>query len=188
MVGPVEWSQSFGMGTGKEHLDLMKDIKYMYGINTLMHDENHGRVYEKDGVKTIDYTLHPKNIKSVKMALKQASKLHFASGAKKVFLPSYTRTEITSVDQIDAAIESISFEPNNLFMTSFHPQGTCQMGADAKTSVVNETGEAHDVKGLFVVDASIFPQTTLFHPQLTVYTLASYIADQVIADKSGNFG
>jgi len=188
MVGPLEWSQSFGMGTGVEHLELMKDIKYMYGINTLMHDENHGSVYEKDGVKTIDYTLHPKNIQSVKMALREASKLHFASGAKKVYLPSYTRTEITSVDEIDAAIESISFEPNNLFMTSFHPQGTCQMGADAKTSVVSGTGESHDVKGLFVADASIFPQTTLFHPQQTVYTLASYIADQVIADKSNNFG
>jgi hypothetical protein len=38
---------------------------------------------------------------------------------------------------------------------SFHPQGTCRIGADPKTTVVNPCGETHDVKRLYVADASL---------------------------------
>lgn len=41
--------------------------------------------------------------------------------------------------------------------TVFHQCGTCRMGQDAKTSVVDERLRVHGVAGLRVADASIFP-------------------------------
>jgi choline dehydrogenase len=39
----------------------------------------------------------------------------------------------------------------------FHPVGTCRMGRDPETSVVDERLRVHGVGGLRVIDASIFP-------------------------------
>jgi choline dehydrogenase len=41
--------------------------------------------------------------------------------------------------------------------TIFHPCGSCRMGVDAATSVVDVRLRVHGLKGLRVVDASIFP-------------------------------
>ncbi len=44
--------------------------------------------------------------------------------------------------------------------TVFHPCGTCAMGPDAATSVVDPRLRVHGVEGLRVIDASIFPKIT----------------------------
>lgn len=44
--------------------------------------------------------------------------------------------------------------------TVFHPVGTCMMGPDAATSVVDSRLRVHGMQGLRVVDASIFPAIT----------------------------
>jgi choline dehydrogenase len=44
--------------------------------------------------------------------------------------------------------------------TVFHPCGTCRMGADIKTNVVDSELRVHGVSGLRVADASIFPTIT----------------------------
>ena len=61
------------------------------------------------------------------------------------------------------------------------------MGADASKSVVNPYGETHDVKGLFITDASLFPTSIIVNPQVTVYTLSSYISDQIVKNQEKYF-
>ena len=39
---------------------------------------------------------------------------------------------------------------------SIHEMGTCRMGDDPKTSVLNRWNQSHDIKNLFVVDAAGF--------------------------------
>lgn len=58
-----------------------------------------------------------------------------------------------SVDSEDSMME---FVRNNAW-TVFHQCGTCRMGDNAKTSVVDARLRVHGVKGLRVADASIFP-------------------------------
>lgn len=41
--------------------------------------------------------------------------------------------------------------------TVYHPSGTCRMGPDAYTSVVDPQLRVHGVEGLRVIDASVFP-------------------------------
>jgi choline dehydrogenase len=42
----------------------------------------------------------------------------------------------------------------------FHPVGSCRMGPDPASSVVDPTLRVHGVEGLRVIDASIFPTIT----------------------------
>lgn len=58
------------------------------------------------------------------------------------------------------------------------------MGADAKRTVVNPKGETHDVKNLYIADASLLPTSIGYNPSETVYALANYISDQINAAHS----
>src|SRR5947209_3415847 len=55
---------------------------------------------------------------------------------------------------------------------SIHELGTCRMGADPKTSVVNRYNQSHDVKNLFVVDGSSFVSGGSQNPTLTLLALS----------------
>jgi choline dehydrogenase-like flavoprotein len=46
--------------------------------------------------------------------------------------------------------------------------------------VVNPHGETHDVKNLYVVDASLLPTSIGYNPSETVYALAHYVCEQMI--------
>ena len=61
----------------------------------------------------------------------------------------------------------------------WHLMGTARMGRDSQTSVVNEFGQAHDVKNLFIVDGSIFVTAGGVNPTSTIQALALYIADGI---------
>jgi choline dehydrogenase-like flavoprotein len=62
-----------------------------------------------------------------------------------------------------------------------HAMGTCRMGADPRTSVVNPFGQAHDVPNLFVCDTSVFVTSAGVNPTLTAMALACRSADAIAA-------
>ena len=65
---------------------------------------------------------------------------------------------------------------------SIHELGTCRMGADPKTSVLNGFNQSHDVKNLFVLDGSSFVSGGSQNPTLTILAL-SVRASEYLADK-----
>jgi choline dehydrogenase-like flavoprotein len=60
---------------------------------------------------------------------------------------------------------------------SIHEMGTCRMGDDPKTSVLNKWNQSHDIKNLFVVDGSSFVSGGWQNPTLTIMALAMRSAD-----------
>ena len=62
---------------------------------------------------------------------------------------------------------------------SIHELGTCRMGSDPKTSVLNGFNQSHDVKNLFVVDGSAFVTGGSQNPTLTICALAMRSADHL---------
>ncbi len=66
---------------------------------------------------------------------------------------------------------------------STHNMGTNRMSEKPRDGVVNQFGQAHDVKNLFVSDGSQFPSSGGENPTLTIVALtlrqAEYIADQM---------
>jgi len=75
------------------------------------------------------------------------------------------------------AVETVA-EP--LYRESgWHLMGTARMGQDPKTSVVNERGQAHDVKNLFIIDGSVFVTAGGVNPTSTIQAIALYVADNI---------
>jgi choline dehydrogenase-like flavoprotein len=60
-----------------------------------------------------------------------------------------------------------------------HQAGTCRMGNDPKTSVVNRRCQLHEVDNLFVTDGSVHVTNGGFNPVLTILAIAYYAAEQI---------
>ncbi len=58
--------------------------------------------------------------------------------------------------------------------------GSCRMGSDSKTSVVNGYGQSHEVDNLFVVDGSVFVTSGGRNPALTIQALAFRSAEYLV--------
>src|SRR4051794_33101374 len=66
---------------------------------------------------------------------------------------------------------------------SIHELGTCRMGDNPKTSVLNRYNQSHDIKNLFVVDGSSFVTGGSQNPTMTILSLSlrasEYLAEQL---------
>jgi choline dehydrogenase-like flavoprotein len=62
-----------------------------------------------------------------------------------------------------------------------HLMGTCRMGKDPRTSVVDADGRSHDVPNLFICDGSVFPTSGAVNPSLTIQAIAARTADRIQA-------
>jgi choline dehydrogenase-like flavoprotein len=63
---------------------------------------------------------------------------------------------------------------------SAHTIGTCRMGADAGTSVVDPFGRSHEIPNLWISDNSTFPSSLAANPALTIMALALRTADRFL--------
>jgi len=70
-------------------------------------------------------------------------------------------------------------------IASTHVQGSCRMGDDPQRSAVDRNGESHEVRRLFVGDASVVPRTLSVNPSLTIMALATRLAEHLDVDASG---
>ena len=68
-----------------------------------------------------------------------------------------------------------------------HEVGSCRMGADSKTSVLNSFCRTHDIGNVFVFGGGCFVTTGDKHPTLTMMALTArgcdYLIDKVKHDR-----
>jgi choline dehydrogenase-like flavoprotein len=67
----------------------------------------------------------------------------------------------------------------NFFSGSGHIMGTCRMGSDPKTSVVDSDCQSHDVKNLLIVGSTVFPTGGNTNPTVTLAALAFRAAARI---------
>jgi choline dehydrogenase-like flavoprotein len=60
-----------------------------------------------------------------------------------------------------------------------HLLGTCRMGDDPRTSVVDADGRSWDIPNLWICDGSLFPTCGGVNPSLTIQALACRAADRM---------
>ena len=112
----------------------------------------------------ITSTSHPDDFKNMEFFRQRSLEILEAAGAKK-----------TWAGQVNDS------------RGSAHNRGTCRMGNDPKTSVVNRFHRAHDVPNLFIVDGSSLVTGGRNHPTMTIQALAFRAADHIIrAAKTGS--
>jgi choline dehydrogenase-like flavoprotein len=58
------------------------------------------------------------------------------------------------------------------------------MGSDPRASVVAPSGQAHDVPGLYVADACLFPTSLRVNPMVTIMAFARRVAEGLALELS----
>ncbi len=85
-----------------------------------------------------------------------------------------------AVDLLDAAGARRSWRPDDFEQTvGYHLLGTCRMGNDPRTSVVDRFHRTHDVRNLFVCDGSSMVTGGRGQPTCTIQALAYRAAEHI---------
>src|SRR5258708_6508928 len=72
-------------------------------------------------------------------------------------------------------------KPPELYLSGGqHQAGTCRMGDDPATSVVNRWGQVHGHDNLFIADASVHVTNGGFNPVLTILALSLRTAENIV--------
>jgi len=185
--GPMGMAVYLGQ-FGKFSRDLMRDYVHLATCLTVVHDPGCGSVLynPKTGKADISYKLDDETQERVKESIAAMARMWFAAGAQKVLAPFTKPLVLESADEVDR-IYDMSVGPGYFAISGPHPQGTARMGADPDHSVVDPSGEAHDVKGLFVIDTSAFPTSIDVNPQISTMSISTHRALQILSDPSRYF-
>jgi choline dehydrogenase-like flavoprotein len=84
------------------------------------------------------------------------------------------------------AIQTWRRIPPNTLSGGQHQAGTCRMGNDPKTSVVNRDCQLHEVDNVYVVDASVHVTNGGFNPALTILANAYRASDNLLQAWKGS--
>ena len=96
-------------------------------------------------------------------------------------LERYIAFEMNPGDDVKTDEQMLQFARDTGF-TTYHPMGTCKMGNDPGTAVVDNRLRVHGMQGLRVADASIFPTMPSGNINAPVIMTAEKAADMIIAD------
>ena len=161
----------------------MADYSKMAGFGVMVTDSSHGKVIKGMGhMPLIFYNLNQTDTDKFVKGIEIAAKIYFEAGATKILLPIHGFDEVSSIDELKK-LHQVKIMPSDLELSAFHPMGTCRMGDNPKTSVVNSHLESHEIKGLFVADASIFPSSLGVNPQISIMAFSLFAADHLIRHK-----
>lgn len=94
---------------------------------------------------------------------------------KRLHFMAETSRRILEAAGVERLVEEYGAYDN---FNATHVFGTCRMGSDARTSVVDAACRSHRWRNLLVVDASVFPSSGGGEaPSLTIYALALRAAE-----------
>ncbi|KAI0045893.1 GMC oxidoreductase [Auriscalpium vulgare] len=98
-----------------------------------------------------------------------------ATDQSNIFWPGDADPDQITDDEIKSYIRNNS-------LPIFHPTSSARMGATQETGVVDPSLKVFGVKGLRVVDASVFPSQVSGHPAAVVVAVAEKAADLIKAE------
>lgn len=146
-------------------------------VGVLLRDRDAGRVtIRRDGSAVIKYRISKYDRAHARIGVHRAAELLAAQGATEVIgsgiRPVRWRTATGDLSGFVADSDAVGYGPNSTSYFSFHQMGSARMGADPGQSVVDASNRSHHTDGLYVMDASCFPDSSGVNPMLTVAAIA----------------
>ncbi|MDQ4142921.1 MAG: GMC family oxidoreductase N-terminal domain-containing protein [Actinomycetota bacterium] len=170
-----------------QHHELMGKFKNLGFVAVLPRDKTSGRVtLTKDGAPSIEYRLRKDDDRRIAEGVIKGAQLLEAAGARQLFslhpqMFSY-KPGPGAHDRWADQTRAAGYGRGKATLVSYHQMGSCSIGTDPSTSVVGPDHETHQVRNLFVIDASNFPTASGVNPMLSIYGFAVRAARK-IADR-----
>lgn len=156
-------------------LSTVRDLRYCASAGVVVHDEDSWGMV---GESALLYRLGDVDRERILQGMRLTARVYFAAGATEVYTAVRGGAILRSVDEVDAGLP-LDTAAIDIGLYASHPMGTCRMGADPETSVVDPDGKVWGWDNLWVSDASVFPTSLGVNPQVTVMALGLTIGRQV---------
>jgi choline dehydrogenase-like flavoprotein len=169
-------------GWFEEHEELMRRQRHLSYAGALIGMEATGRVVQSAvwGHEETHFTPSAGDLAVSRRGLKAIARALFASGARRVILPTHHFRTMASVDDIPMIDEHV-VSTRRISFGSAHPQGGNPRSSDARVGAVDDDFAIHGMDNLFVCDASVFPSCVRVNPINTVMALADYAAPRILS-------
>jgi long-chain-alcohol oxidase len=170
-----------------DHRALMERSANLSLVGVLGRDAGAGRVLiDRDGSPRVRWRLDPADEARLAAGLAAAGQVLAAAGASEVFSLHRRRLAFrpgaAGAHRAWAeATRRAGLAGGRVALFSYHQMGSCRIGADPAASAVGPDHQAHEVEGLYVADASLFPTASGVNPMLSVMALAHRAAGQLAA-------
>ena len=170
-----------GRSIGAATKDALAAYKHLAVAGLFVSDSSSGRVVQinRHGRPLILYALNRKDTRRLIRGMALVAEIFLAAGGRHVQVELPGLRQVTSRADLDVLRTADRWGPEALSPTGFHPMGTCRMGPKPDRSVVDLSGQTHDVQGLYVADASLFPTCLGVNPQVTIMAFATRIAQHI---------
>jgi choline dehydrogenase-like flavoprotein len=171
-------------GKGSDLKDFLARYRQTAAAGLIISDTGTGRVRATPGGGLlITYDMHADDVRKTLDGIRLAAEVYLAAGAEEVHTLLPGMPPVRKREELDWITEG-KWTAADLKLSAYHPMGTCRMGKDPRTSVVDEFGRAHDLPGLVITDASVLPGSTYVNPQITIMALAARSARRLAAAAS----
>lgn len=175
--------------SGADFKGRMPDLKNVASLLVLAREKRGGQVsVDKWGNPQIRYAVSKPDAAHILKGCKEGVKLLMSAGAAEAYTLHTQRTGMTRAtsdnpeawQRFERSVDKQGLRANSIMMFSAHQMGTCRMGADPETSVVDEHGAVHGYSGLYVADGSIFPLPSGVNPMISILGLAHWIGSRMV--------
>jgi long-chain-alcohol oxidase len=189
-TGPIHFAlpaSAFGWENPRQLRDDVGRLAHLSVVGILLRDRDTGRVaVTRDGRPRIRYDVSAYDAAHMRRAIRAGADVLAAAGATEVFSlqtpPTRARPDGSGwLDRFMATADATGYRNLRMSYISFHQMATAAMGCDPHRGAVGETGETFDVRGLFVADGSVFPDSSGVNPMITIMAATDHIA-RTIAD------
>ena len=177
---PLEMTMSMTQMIGPELIRLAESFDRVASFGFLVEDTSRGRVTEVMGQPVIRYWLSDRDVAHIKRGLDVLAQIYFAAGARRIHTPIAGFDTLESPDDL-RTLRRANIRAWDLDLSAYHPLGTARMGTDPRSSVVGPDHQAHDTRGLYVVDGAAVPTSLGVNPQVTIMALATRAAEKIAA-------
>jgi choline dehydrogenase-like flavoprotein len=177
-----------GWEGGRKHLARMQELGHLVPYAVLTRDRDSVGTVKvgRDGEPIVSYKLSDHDAAHMWRGHEGAAQLAEAAGARKVY--SSHQAAVTfepgrsgSPAGFAESCRRAGAVPGRFGLASLHIMGSARMGASAETSAVDPSGQAWDVKDLYVADASCFPTASGVNPMISIESIAYMNAKRLAA-------
>ncbi len=188
-TAPVHFAlpaSGFGWESAAQFKQDVSRLGHLSIVGVLLRDRDAGRVEtSREGRPRVHYELSGFDLAHVRRGLTGAAQVLAAAGATELFSlhtpPARARPGGSGwVERYGAAMDGRGYRYCRMSYITFHQMASCAMGADPARSVVGETGESHEVRGLYVADGSAFPTSCGVNPMITIMAIADHVARAIL--------
>ncbi len=174
----------------RQHRENMQQSGHKSLLIVLVRDRSTGVVStDRAGRPVISYRPGRDEEEMLRTGIVAAGRVARAAGANNVqtlhtspigWTAGRAKSVEDGFDDFSAAVHRAPASGNHLGLFSAHQMGTCRMGSDPRSAVCDARGAVFGVRGLFVADASAFPDSSGVNPMITIMALAHHTALSIV--------